>query len=261
VDWTPQERRENTNKLIYGNALYVGGASGLEEVSEKANAETFWPWGPSVGDVNADGYDDAFITSGMGFPLRYSINNLLLNDHGQRFVDAEFLTGIEPRPAIEQDYFTLDCSGEDKEHKLCYHKSGKLMVKGAASSRGSIVTDIDGDGDLDIITDEFNDLPQLLISNLAAKHQIHFVKIKLHGTKSNRDGLGATIHVKAGGKTYTQYNDGKSGYLSQSSLPLYFGLGDAAAVESIEVKWPSGIKQVVSSGITPNGQIEIKEAQ
>jgi len=64
------------------------------------------------------------------------------------------------------------------------------------------------------------------------------------GTASNRDGLGATVRVHAGGRVYTKYNDGKSGYLSQSSLPLYFGLGDATTIDRIEVDWPSGRKQV-----------------
>jgi hypothetical protein len=259
-DYSPEEWQNKTNRLIFGNALYLRNAQGgFDEVSEKANAETFWPWGPSVGDLNADGYDDAFITSGMGFPLRYSINNVLLNDGGKRFVDAEFLVGVEPRPSVEQDFFTLDCSGEDKGNKLCYHKTGMLTVRGVASSRGSIITDIDGDGDLDIITSEYNDIPQVFISNLTEKRKIHFLKIKLTGTKSNRDALGATVRVKAGGRTFTQYNDGKSGYLSQSSLPLYFGLADAMSVDAVEVTWPSGQKQTVSSGVTINQQLAITE--
>ncbi len=260
VGWTPDELRAATNKLIYGNALYVRNENGFEEISGKANAETFWPWGPSVGDLNADGYEDAFITSGMGFPLRYSINSVLLNDAGKRFVDAEFLTHVEPRAeGVEQDFFTLDCSGEDKEHALCYHRSGRVMVKGARSSRSAVVVDIDDDGDLDIVTNEYNDLPQVLISNLTSKRQIHYLKVKLTGTTSNRDGLGATVQVKAGGRTLTQYNDGKSGYLSQSSLPLYFGLGDSAKVDSIEVTWPSGTQQSVTSGLGVNQQIQVTE--
>jgi hypothetical protein len=79
------------------------------------------------------------------------------------------------------------------------------------------------------------------------------------GTISNRDGLGATVRVKAGEKTYTQYHNGKSGYLSQSSLPLYFGLGEASKVDGIEITWPSGTKQIVKSGLEINRQIEIKE--
>jgi hypothetical protein len=65
--------------------------------------------------------------------------------------------------------------------------------------------------------------------------------------------------VHAGGQLYTKYNDGKSGYLSQSVLPLYFGLGDADKIERVEVDWPSGHKQVVTQGIRQNQLLLITE--
>jgi enediyne biosynthesis protein E4 len=85
----------------------------------------------------------------------------------------------------------------------------------------------------------------VLISNLSEKHKIVFAQIKLVGTKSNRDALGATVTVKAEGKIMTRFNDGKSGYLSQSSMPLYFGLGGAKEVDSVEITWPSGKRQIL----------------
>jgi hypothetical protein len=98
----------------------------------------------------------------------------------------------------------------------------------------------------------------VLVSNLAEKKKIHFVKIKLAGTTSNRDAIGATVKVHAGGKTYTRYNDGKSGYLSQSSMPLYFGLGDTDKIDSVEVTWPSGKKQIANN-IAANSAATITE--
>ncbi len=67
--------------------------------------------------------------------------------------------------------------------------------------------------------------------------------MSLAGTASNRNGLGAIVRVRAGGRVYTKFNDGKSGYLSQSVLPLYFGLDDATSIDRIDIDWPSGKKQ------------------
>jgi hypothetical protein len=260
IEWSPQDLRRASNTIM-GNAFYVNRGGGkFEEISQKIGAETYWPWGISVADFNADGYDDVFVAAGMGYPLRYSKNSLLLNDKGQRFLDSEFVLGVEPRKKnrFEKEVFTLDCSGPDKKHKLCQGKDGIVTVLGATSSRSSAAIDIDDDGDLDLITNEWNDHPMVLVSNLAEKKKIHFVKIKLAGTISNRDAIGATVKVHAGGKTYTRYNDGKSGYLSQSSMPLYFGLGDTDKIDSVEVTWPSGKKQIANN-IAANSAATITE--
>ena len=121
--------------------------------------------------------------------------------------------------------------------------------------------DLDNDGDLDIVTNDFNSEPQVLISDLAQRKQIHWLKVILTGTTSNRNGLGATVRVQAGGKTYTKYNDGKSGYLAQSVLPLYFGLGDATRIDRVVVDWPSGHKQIVDTGLNQNQTLQITETK
>jgi hypothetical protein len=109
------------------------------------------------------------------------------------------------------------------------------------------ILDLDNDGDLDIVTNEFHDGPMVLRSNLSDKRgdQLRWVGIKLVGSQSNRDGLGAVVKVTAGGKSYSQANDGVTGYLSHGLIPLYFGLGDAGGIEKIEVTWPSGKTQKI----------------
>ncbi|HYV28415.1 MAG TPA: CRTAC1 family protein [Candidatus Eisenbacteria bacterium] len=261
IDWTDAFLQGASNN-IFGNAFYLNQGNGkFIEVSDKIGAETYWPWGISVADLNADGYEDVFVTAGMGYPFRYGINSVLLNENGQRFVDSEFVLGVEPRKnnRIEKVWFTLDCSGADDNHIYCYHKSGLVGVVGSTTSRSSVSFDLDDDGDLDIVTNEQNDRPLVLISNLAEKKQIHYLKIKLVGTASNRDGLGATVKVRCGSKTYTRYHDGKSGYLAQSSLPLYFGLGDAVKIDRVEVLWPSGKKQTLSEKLPINTLVTITE--
>jgi enediyne biosynthesis protein E4 len=76
---------------------------------------------------------------------------------------------------------------------------------------------------------------------------------------SNRNGLGATVRVSAVARIYTRYNDGKSGYLAQSVLPLYFGLGDTDKIDQVEVDWPSGRKQVLTEGLHANETLQVTE--
>jgi len=251
------------HSFIFGNALYHNLGDGkFEEVSDAKGVENYWPWGVSVADINADGWDDVFITSGMGYPFRYGIDSMLLNNRGKKFLDSEFLLGIEPREQTHTPLFDLDCSQAGLNHGnriVCAGRTGKITVMSTMSSRGSVIFDIDNDGDLDIVTEEWNAPPRVLMSDLAQRKKIHWLKIVLVGTASNRNGLGATVQVHAGGQVYMKYNDGKSGYLAQSVLPLYFGLGDTTKVDQVDVDWPSGRKQKVTEGLRANDTLRIIE--
>jgi hypothetical protein len=251
--------------FIFGNALFhnisTRGGTAFEEISDRAGVENYWPWGPSVGDVNADGWEDIFIASSMDYPYRYGINSLLLNNRGEKFLDAEFLLGIEPRRdgRTHTPWFELDCLQEGLGTDPCRGQSGKITVMAPLGSRSAVMFDLDGDGDLDIVTNDFNSAPQVLVSDLAQRRPIHWLQVTLVGTASNRNGLGAIVRVRAGGHVYTRYNDGKSGYLSQSALPLYFGLGEAGKVDRVEVDWPSGRKQVETERLEINRTLQIVE--
>jgi hypothetical protein len=124
-----------------------------------------------------------------------------------------------------------------------------------------VIFDIDDDGDLDMITNDFGSVPQVLVSNLAEKRggDLRFIHVKLTGSRSNRDALGAKVVGTAGRRQWTQIQDGKSGYLSQSRMPLYFGLGDAAAIDRIDVTWPGGAVSTLRDGLSINRLIEITE--
>ena len=106
---------------IWGNSFFMKeGPNKYNEVSDAIGAENYCPWGPSVGDLNADGFDDAFIASGMNYPERYMINSVKLNDRGQKFVDAEFVLGVEPRSgSLATPWFELDASGKDQGPSRC----------------------------------------------------------------------------------------------------------------------------------------------
>ena len=288
-DWAAEGRKSDSSRVagrmfpkgkggfIFGNALFENRGGGrFEEVSDAVGVETYWPWGPTVDDFNADGWDDIFVAAGMNFPYRYGVNSLLLNEGGHRFLPSEFVVGVEPRPngVTQQVWFTLDCNGADQGNYFCHACShpeslrvecrldgaGHLTMMGSLGTRAAVALDLDGDGDLDIVTNEFNGRPQVLISDLAERHHIHFLKVRLRGTRSNREALGAQVTVVLpDGRRILKVLDGKSGYLSQSDLPLYFGLADADHAGAIEVRWPSGRRQSVAGPHQSGQTIDIVE--
>jgi hypothetical protein len=152
----------------------------------------------------------------------------------------------------------VDCATEGEGRKACLGQKGPITVLGTLSTRSAVIFDLDNDGDLDIVTNEFNAAPQVFVSDLARKKRVHFLQVRLTGGASNRDGLGATVRVRAGAATYSKYNDGKSGYLSQSAIPLYFGLG-AEKADRVEVLWPSGRKSRIERDIPANGTLRVVE--
>ncbi len=131
---------------IFGNAFYTNPGSGQwQELSDELGAENYWPWGISVDDLNADGWDDVFIASSMNFPYRYGVNSVLLNNKGKVFLDSEFIVGVEPRQLLhtrpwynpdrkwvetKKPWFDLDCGDRDAQHPLCGGSTDQLTVSG-----------------------------------------------------------------------------------------------------------------------------------
>ncbi len=260
----PESFLQTNGQSLFGNSFFRNEGNGeFTEISDQIGAENYWPWGLSAGDLNADGYEDVFIASSMNYPFRYAVNSVLLNDSGRGFLDSEYVLGVEPRKhgITAAPWFEINCSGRDAGSQLCGTTRGRRIIWSALGTRSSVIFDLDQDGDQDIVTLEFNQPPLVLISNLSEQTAINHVTVKLNGERSNRSGVGAKVRVFAGDDVYTKVNHGKSGYLSQSSLPLYFGIGSNEEIDKIEVTWPSGEIQVIDRAIELNQLIEIAEPE
>ena len=111
--------------------------------------------------------------------------------------------------------------------------------------RGSAFGDIDADGDLDVVLTQAGG-PPLVLRNEQSTGR-HWLRLKLIGSKANRDAIGALVTVRVGAQTRRQQVMPTRSYLSQSELPVTIGLGDQATVEQVEINWPGGGKQLVDA--------------
>jgi hypothetical protein len=223
-------------EVFYGNGLYKNlGKGRFVEISDKANMETFWPWGIAAGDFDNDGFEDVFIPSGMGYPFYYWPNYLMMNNHDETFTDRAAEHGIDPPPG-----------GINLPDKI----GGKNAVR---SSRSAATADFFGTGRLDIVVNNFNDRPYLFKNQFPKKNYIAF---RLKGAvkqgpkgKSSRDAIGAVVrlHWKGSAEVMTRQLQPAGGYLAQSSAILHFGLGERSSVDRVEIFWPSGITQRIDN--------------
>jgi hypothetical protein len=218
---------ENYDAVLFGNGLYrnLGGGQ-FAETALSAGLETFWPWGIATGDYDNDGHEDVFITSGMGYPYFYWPNQVMINNADGTFSEKAAALGIEPPPG-----------GIYEEQKIGGQRA-------ARSSRSAAVADFDGDGRLDIVTNNFNDRPYYFANRLPRRNYVEF---RLTGTKSNRDAIGAVVRLSAGKTVIIRQVNPAGGYLAQSSRVLHFGLGDQSKIDRIEIRWPRGIVQTIEN--------------
>ncbi len=199
------------------------GAGFLEEVSDHAGiaaqTQNVLSFGGGFFDYDNDGRLDLFIANGHVYQdvektatnIHYKqINSLFHNEGNGKFSDVTAISG----PG-----FTVPHLG-----------------------RGAAFADFDNDGFVDIVVANNGD-PPLLLHNGGAGAENHFVNFKLVGTRSNRDGMGARIKLTTGGVSQIREISGGGSYLSQSDLRAHFGLGRQTHIASVEISWPSGLRQ------------------
>jgi enediyne biosynthesis protein E4 len=104
--------------------------------------------------------------------------------------------------------------------------------------RGLATADYDNDGDIDIVTNNRGDYPSLLRND--GGNANHWLTVQLIGTKSNRDGIGASLKLSSQGFVHIEQAKGGMSYMSASDPRIHFGLGKRTTIDSLEITWPSG---------------------
>jgi len=214
-------------------------------------------------------FTDEAATSGIGklsaqsltfatFFFDYDLDGLLdvfaANGHV-----SDDIAVVQPNVKYAQPPHVFHNKGKKKFEEVTA-KLGKAMQR-AIVGRGAAYGDFDNDGDLDLLITSNNGPVRLLRNDNANQNDL--LRVKLVGSKSNRDGIGATVTVKTskGAKEQQMVRTGSS-YASQSELPLVFGLGtpDQNVTLTVDVSWPGGGKDSVAN-IKPNQSIVIQEGK
>ncbi len=135
--------------------------------------------------------------------------------------------------------------------------SGAVGLDFLEDSRAFALADIDHDGRLEVVLKNRN-APQIRVLHNAMKNIGACICFRLRGHNSNRDAIGAAITVEAGGIRQTKYLQAGTGFLSQHSKELFFGIGEAVSVLKVEIRWPSGLSQVFEK-LPANHRISLEE--
>jgi hypothetical protein len=235
--------------LVVGNftneglALYHNDGSGLfrdESLSSGVGSASLksLTFGAFFFDYDLDGFLDIFAANGHV---------------------ADDISVLQPTLKYEQTPLLFHNNGNGKFEDVSSRLGSAL--RRAVVGRGAAYGDFDNDGDLDLLLTTNNGPVRLLRNDNGNKNDM--LRIKTVGTRSNRDGIGARVTLTTS-KNVRQFAMVKSGssYLSQSELPLTFGLGkpEEGRTVKLEIRWPSGHEDSISN-VKPNQFITIQEGK
>jgi hypothetical protein len=214
---------------------------------ETATCETLWGWSAKFGDYDNDGLLDLFVVNGLrsAGPENYiPVLVDLITKPGVDFTDVRGWPNIGNMTwsGYQKKKFFRNLDGHSFKEM-----SNAVGVDNDKDGRGIGVGDFDNDGRLDFY--QANADQTSLFYHNATTDAGHWIELKLVGTKSNRDAIGARVTVTAGNKTMIREVDGGNGYAGQSMQRVHFGLGANASVTSIQIHWPSGLVQTVNAPI------------
>jgi hypothetical protein len=216
----------------------LGGGNFSDATEEAKLFHVSWnelSWGTQFLDFDMDTWPDLFVVNGHVYP-----------EVDQYHMDSTY----KENPQL------LRNRGDGTFEEVTAAAGPDLLQK--RSGRGLAVGDIDNDGDLDLVINNLDDTPSLFRCDSAPGAQ--WISIHLEGTKSNRDGIGAEVRLRAGGVLQVKQVHQSGGFLSSNDLRCHFGLGRADNVEELEIRWPSGLVQKFQ-GIRSKQFIRIKEGE
>src|SRR5713101_2323736 len=257
-----------------GNALYRNLGNGkFQNVSSQAGVEMGrWAWCSDAWDFDHDGYPDLYIANGYISGPEASPDNADLSSFFWRQLVAKSPQNQTPSLQYEQGWNAInelirsDSSWSGHERNVFYANnhdgtfsdvSGTVGLDFPDDSRSFALADLDHDGRLEVVLKNRN-APQLRILRNAMKELGNSIAFRLRGGKSNRDAIGAAITVESEGRRQTKYLQAGSGFLSQHSKELFFGVGKAQGTVHASIRWPSGLT-LAFEHLPVNHRIEIQE--
>lgn len=253
-----------------GNSLYRNLSSGkFQNVSEQAGVGMGrWAWSSDTWDFDHDGYPDLYVANGyISGPETEDLSSFFW----RQVVAKSPATGA-PSVDYERGWNAInelirsDHSWNGYERNVFYlnnHNGTFAEISGTVGldlpedGRAFALADLDHDGRLEVVLKNRN-APQLRILHNNLREIGNAVAFRLRGQKSNRDAIGTAITVETGTLHQTKYLQAGSGFLSQHTKELFFGLGRSSETVHATVRWPSGVTQSFER-LPVNHRIEIQE--
>lgn len=271
----PEKIRALYRRHARGNSLYGNLGNGkFQNVSEQAGVEMGrWAWSSDAWDFDHDGYQDLYIANGyISGPEPSMVNRGDVSSFFWRQIVAKSPQNPTPSTNYERGWNAInelirsDASWNGYERNVFFLNSqdgtfseisGVTGLDFPDDSRAFVLADIDHDGRLEVILKN-RTAPQLRILRNAMTELGNSIAFRLRGQGSNRDAIGAAVTVEIAGHRQTKYLQGGSGFLSQHSKELFFGLGRTQGSVSASIRWPSGLAQTFKD-LPANSRIEIQE--
>jgi Flp pilus assembly protein TadD/peroxiredoxin len=268
----PDRIRELYRRHARGNALYRNQGDGtFQNVGREAGVEMGrWSWSSDFLDFDHDGFADLYVANGY----LSGVEREDLASFFWRQIVAKSSEDATPASAYERGWNAInelvrsDCTWHGYARNVMFvnnqdgtfsEASGPTGLDFPEDSRSFALADIDHDGRLEIILKNRN-APQLRVLHNSIQGIGQSISFRLKGIKSNRDAIGTAITVEAGSIRQTKYLQAGSGFLSQHSKQLSFGIGNPDEPIRAKIRWPNGLSQVFEN-LPANHFIELEEGR